>query len=264
MRHLRATARLVLCISWAFTVVVIGRVIRAFHVIAPHRSERWRSVVYRRGCGVMARLLGIRTECVGPIPQAPYLLVCNHVSIFDIFVLGAITGGRFIARADLATWPAFGAVVREFGTIFINRENARDAVRVNREIRAGLEAGGGLIVFPEAGIADEGDVRKFRNACFQPVVELGLPVHYAAIGFDTPQDGPTADEAIVWRDPDTIWGHFRKVAGLAWSRAFVVFGEEPVVGNDRRVLAEAAHAAVWTSFQPLRQVQTREEPVPES
>jgi len=38
---------------------------------------------------------------------------------------------------------------------------------------------------------------------------------------------------------------------------------ERQIESDRRILAEAAHAAVWSTFQPLRQVQTREEPVTE-
>src|SRR5690606_28029526 len=128
-------------------------------------SRRTAEGLFRSGSRIMAGLAGIRIAWQGPVPQQPYLLVCNHLSIFDIFVLGAILSGRFVARDDLERWPFFGWVVREFDPIFIDRASARDAVRVIREIRADLETGGGLIVFPEAGIAVEGDVRAFHAAC---------------------------------------------------------------------------------------------------
>ena len=56
------------------------------------------------------RLLGIRIHVRGaPSKKRPLLIASNHISWSDIMVLGSLDEIHFIAKAEVATWPLFGA-----------------------------------------------------------------------------------------------------------------------------------------------------------
>ena len=50
------------------------------------------------------------------------LIVANHISWLDIFVLNAVQPSRFVAKAELARWPLVGRLIAGVGTLFIERE----------------------------------------------------------------------------------------------------------------------------------------------
>ncbi len=62
----------------------------------------------------MLRSLGVRiTVSGGPIRNLRgVLVVSGHVSWVDIFAIGAVLPGSFVARAELIDWPALGAARR--------------------------------------------------------------------------------------------------------------------------------------------------------
>ena len=68
-------------------------------------------------CRTVLRSLGVRmTVSGGPIRNLPgQLVVSNHVSWVDVFAIGAVMPGSFVARADLITWPALGIAARLAG-----------------------------------------------------------------------------------------------------------------------------------------------------
>ena len=63
-----------------------------------------------------------RKACPGNV-----LIVANHISWLDIFVLNTVEPGRFIAKAELKSWPLVGHLIAGCGTLFLNRASRRDA-----------------------------------------------------------------------------------------------------------------------------------------
>ncbi|HET7096880.1 MAG TPA: lysophospholipid acyltransferase family protein, partial [Casimicrobiaceae bacterium] len=59
------------------------------------------------------------------------LIVANHISWLDIFVLNSQQPVRFIAKAELARLPVIGHLCANAGTLFIERERRRDTHAVN-------------------------------------------------------------------------------------------------------------------------------------
>src|SRR4051812_25759865 len=54
--------------------------------------------------GTVGRMLGFRVIVRGRLSDAPAkLVVANHVSYFDIFVLGGLIPGSFVAKSDIAS-----------------------------------------------------------------------------------------------------------------------------------------------------------------
>lgn len=74
-------------------------------------------LVYHRICsailGFKIRVHG-RAEAKGPV-----LFVCNHTSYTDIAILGALLPASFVAKAEVADWPFFGALAKLQRTVFV-------------------------------------------------------------------------------------------------------------------------------------------------
>ncbi len=125
-------------------------------------SLRFRLWYYR----LLVRIIGLRVVVRGHESTAsPRLVVSNHISYFDIPVLGSVIAGDFIAKADIASWPGFGWMAKAGQTIFIDRR--RSATGTARDqIQERLEAGDTLIMFPESTSGDGNWMRPFKSALF--------------------------------------------------------------------------------------------------
>ena len=47
------------------------------------------------------------------------LIVANHVSWLDIFVINALHPCRFVAKAEIRSWPVLGWLAAAAGTVFM-------------------------------------------------------------------------------------------------------------------------------------------------
>ena len=108
----------------------------------PRLSERSAKRACRPGrCGCW-RLLGIRLELRGQPPAAgPVLLVANHISWLDILVMHAARHCRFVSKSDVRHWPLIGTLATGAGTLYIERESRRDAMRVVHHMADSLKRG---------------------------------------------------------------------------------------------------------------------------
>ena len=111
------------------------------------------------------------------------LIVANHISWLDIFVLHSVRPSRFIAKAELRRWPVLGHLVAGCGTLFLDRESRRDAHRVNRQARDVLAAGDTIAIFPEGTTTDGRSVLPFKSSLLQPIVDARGHVQPIAIRY---------------------------------------------------------------------------------
>jgi len=214
-------------------------------------SGPWRARVLHAWAGVVARSLGARMEVRGEPPRPPFFLVSNHLSYVDIVLLAAQLPCVFVAKAEVASWPAFGAICRSVDTLFIDRENKRDIPRVTGRIEEILRDGRGVIIFPE-GTSGRGDrVLRFKPSLLETAARTGLPVSYASLHYETPAGCPPAGELVCWFGGAGFLSHVLRLLQLPWFRGTVTFGERPISGGDRKSLATRLHAAVEQSFRPV-------------
>lgn len=115
---------------------------------------------------VSAKVIGLKVVVRGVQSTAkPQLVVANHVSYFDIVVIGSQVAGDFVAKADIAKWPVFGVMAKAGRSVFIDRRrsatsNARD------QIQERLDDGDTLIMFPESTSGDGNTMKPFKSALF--------------------------------------------------------------------------------------------------
>jgi 1-acyl-sn-glycerol-3-phosphate acyltransferase len=232
----------------SYAAVVLGSIL-----LLPWRRAklRWQGRVFRAWSRILCRALGIHVRVEGAPPRPPFVLVSNHVSYLDILVLGTQLPCVFVAKAEIDDWPLFGAICRAVNTIFVDRKAKRDVPRVLADIETMLAAGQNVIIFPE-GTSGPGDrVLPFRPSLLDLAARMGHPVHWAAIGYDAPPDGPPTHLALTWWGEMPLVPHIGGVLKLRRIDARIAFGAEPVVADDRKRLADALFAAVSGAFRPM-------------
>lgn len=247
----RAYLRLVGCftvLAVLFPIRLSAKILRPF---LPAFEQRCRRALFQWCCRGLLASSGIRVRVEGRAPEAPYFLVSNHLSFFDIWLLASQLGCVFVSRGDLAHWPLLGYVAREMNTIFIDRERLKDTVRVNQLLAEVMKEGYGVAIFPESGVSQKGTVLPFKPALLESAVQAKLPVHYAIVRYTTPEGCPPASEVSVWKEGVSFFRHFINVASLPHSVATLTFGEVPILGDDRKVLAAELCEAVRARFTPL-------------
>ena len=228
--------------------------LRGLHILRtrfPGLDEPQRQQTIRDWSRQMLRMLGVQLQVLGEPPAAgPLLVVCNHLSWLDIFVLNAARPCRFVSKADVKHWPLIGRLVAGSGTLFIEREKRRDALRVVHHMAERLTAGDVLAVFPEGTTGDGQGVLPFHANLLQaalatdsPIQPVGLAYLHghgqALLGDSLRHEAPVSagDTSLV----RSLW----RTASAGDLQATVHWGEpDTAQGRDRRAWAEALRAEV--------------------
>lgn len=144
-------------------------------------------------CGVIGRWsrrllalcgVGVQIGYVGGATVAPRaLIVANHVSWLDIFVINTLQPCRFVAKSDIRDWPLIGWLCEKSGTIFISRGRLRDVRRIYQGLVAGLQAGEHVAFFPEGGTSVQGKLLPFHANLFEAAIEAGVAVQPYALSY---------------------------------------------------------------------------------
>ena len=250
MRFLRAVVRLPLLLLVTFLVHAALTLLHLLRRRWPHRWLRWRNRVYRGWARAMGRLIGMRLRIEGTPPEGRFVLISNHLSYMDIMVLAAAADVAFVAKSELADWPAVGRVIAAADTIFIDRSRRRDVVRAMAEMEAVLDLPLGVALFAE-GTSGRGDrLLPFRPSLLQVPAGAREPVRFATIHYRTPEGWGAADEWVCWYGDAPFVPHVLKLVQLPFFDAVVRFGDLEILDVDRKRLAERLYTEMEAIFEP--------------
>ncbi|HEY0857093.1 MAG TPA: lysophospholipid acyltransferase family protein [Albitalea sp.] len=131
----------------------------------------------------MLRMLGIALTSGGTPRGGATLVVANHVSWLDILAINAVQPARFVSKADVRGWPLIGWLVACGGTLFIERERKRDALRVVHQVAQALQQGHVVAVFPEGTTSEGHGLLPFHANLLQAAISTGTPIQPVALRF---------------------------------------------------------------------------------
>jgi 1-acyl-sn-glycerol-3-phosphate acyltransferase len=132
----------------------------------------------------LLRLIGITLHARGTPRTGAKLVVANHVSWLDIAAIHAvIPEAHFVSKADVKQWPLIGRLVSGAGTLFIEREKKRDALRVVHQMADALKTGDTVAVFPEGTTGDGRTLLPFHANLLQAAVATATPVQPVVLRF---------------------------------------------------------------------------------
>ena len=189
----------------------------------------------------LLRAIGVRLTTDGELRSGANLLVANHVSWLDIAAVHAVCPrARFVSKSDVRQWPLLGWLIGAVGTLFIERERKRDALRVVHQIAEALKAGEMVAVFPEGTTGDGRTLMPFHANLLQAAIATESPVqpvalHYTEPGFDW---SPT----VSWLGATTLVHSVWAIACARDVRVQVkVLSARASAHADRRALAQRLH-----------------------
>ncbi|EHR73023.1 1-acyl-sn-glycerol-3-phosphate acyltransferase [Burkholderiales bacterium JOSHI_001] len=212
MRTLLALWRLArLVLHLLHGLAVMGLRFGSLNAAGRQRRIQWWSA------GVL-RCLGLRLEAQGSPRPGATLLVANHVSWLDIAALHAVAPqARFVSKADVLHWPLLGWLVRGAGTLFIERERKRDALRVVHQMADALRRGDMVAVFPEGTTGTGPELLPFHANLLQAAIVTETPIQPAVLRFDD-DSGHFCEAATFVGDTTLVQSMWR----IACARGMVV------------------------------------------
>lgn len=185
-----------------------------------------------------AFILNLHIQTVGTPPEAPFILVSNHLSYVDIFPMFINMKCTFVAKKEVGSWPLLGFMVKTMGVIFVDREIKRDVKRVNELISKVINEYQGIVLFPEGTTSGGNEVLPFRSSLLDFPAEMSIPVYYSAIQYKTSRGDPPAETSVCFfGGRDSFLKHLLKLASNKRIDCIVHYAEKPVQMSDRKELA---------------------------
>lgn len=229
---LRVTLRIVLALLLAPGLPLVA-------VPLPGRTR-----VQRIYCRMVLRCFGIRITVSGnPIRNLRgVLVVSGHRSWLDVFAIGAVLPGSFVARADMFTGPAIGIVARMCKIIPIERSSLRRLPGVVDTVARRLRSGQTVVCFPEGTTWCGRDCGAFYPAMFQAAIDAGRPVQPLRLTYHHVDGSVSTVPAFV--GDETLPRSIRRLLTVRRTLARVHVESLQLPGTDRRALAARCQSAV--------------------
>jgi 1-acyl-sn-glycerol-3-phosphate acyltransferase len=218
----------------------------------PRASASERMAMNRAWSLEMLRLAGMKLVVHNDDARldAGVLVVGNHVSWIDIYVINAWRPTPFVSKAEIRKWPVVGWLAHQLGTVFVQREKRSDAKRIMHELADRLLAGEMMFVFPEGTTSDGVSLLPFHANMFQAAVSASCPVQPICLMYEDARGMQTTAPAYIGEMSlnDSLDALLR--CGPVTAHLYVCDALAP--GSDRRLLASEAQAAVVAALERMR------------
>lgn len=197
----------------------------------------------------LLHMIGVQLVVQGQAAPGPVLVVANHVSWLDIVVINAHHTSCFVSKADVQHWPLLGPLITGAGTLLIERERPRDALRVVHLMAERLQNGAILAAFPEGTTSDGEQVLPFHANLLQAAISSGAPVQALALRYRDARSGQPSSAPLFIGDTYLVTSLWRTLcagklrAELHWA------GAETAQGRERRQWANALRSEVVRMLQ---------------
>ena len=140
----------------------------------------WRWGLARAGARLLARLTGTSLTIQGldHLPAGPCVLVANHSSFLDAYVLMAAIPRHFhyVAKRELLDNRWLARPLIRVGTLFVERFDVRRSADEAGQLVEMARAGQSLGFFPEGTFTRMPGLREFRMGAFVAAARAGMPV----------------------------------------------------------------------------------------
>jgi 1-acyl-sn-glycerol-3-phosphate acyltransferase len=163
-----------------------------------------------------------------------YLIAANHISWIDIASIHSFLPCRFVAKSEVASWPVFGWMAKQTGTLFIRRDNKRHGKEIAKQLEDLLPKEP-ICIFPE-GTSTAGDrVLPFKTNLFEPAAQTHIATFPMAIRYRN-QEGKYSD-ATVFIGEMTLIDSITRMLRAKTITVELIFAPSPPTDLDRKDLA---------------------------
>jgi 1-acyl-sn-glycerol-3-phosphate acyltransferase len=160
-----------------FAVVCTFLIVLAIFV-DPRKNDSPQRIFFRN----IVRLAGAGFEVrrsAGFDPDRTSLFICNHVNLFDPFVIYSAIP-QFLRGFELESHfkiPIYGWMMGRFGNIPVPDAPSRESLEIMRSrAKAALDSEISLIAFAEGSRTRDGHVQEFKKGIFGLAQKFGIPI----------------------------------------------------------------------------------------
>jgi 1-acyl-sn-glycerol-3-phosphate acyltransferase len=137
----------------------------------------WWDLAERTAELIVRALWVLRVDGAERVPRTgPVIFISNHQSYLDPVVNGVATRDRqvgFLAKVELFGFSPFGRLIQSFGAIPLKERSDMAAMRA---AIGELQTGRCIVVYPEGGRSDDGEVGVFHRGVALIVRRTKVPV----------------------------------------------------------------------------------------
>jgi 1-acyl-sn-glycerol-3-phosphate acyltransferase len=173
-----------------YTYAEFGTIVAAFMPVMAASWLRHRGDPAMRESGRWMRRLGWLTSRMTPlwdfsvkgegpadIHSAPYVVVANHESTADPFLISYLPWDmRWVGKEELFKLPVIGNCFKWSGDIPLRRGDGDSVRDMMNECKRALAAGIPVMLFPEGTRSKTGELLPFRDGAFRLAIEAQVPV----------------------------------------------------------------------------------------
>ena len=242
---LRRLARLPLLLALAFAGLAIQLLVFPLADVSRRRAiVRLWSRALLAVCGLRLRVHqdgGVR-DARSLLDTGP-MVVANHVSWLDIFVIDSVATCAFVAKSEVRRWPLAGWLAAMAGTVFIERARRHAVHKVIERLRQRLRERFPVAVFPEATTSTGSSLRPFHGNLLEAAIAEAVPVVPMALRYR--DERGQLSEAAAYVDDMTFIESLWLVTGMPYIVAEVhVLAPVPAAGRNRHQLARELRALI--------------------
>jgi 1-acyl-sn-glycerol-3-phosphate acyltransferase len=206
----------------------------------PRVSPAERSELVRRWSAQLVSIAGVHIATKGALPTGHFVIVANHISWVDIFAINSLRAVSFVAKKELADWPVAGRLLKNVGTLFIDRSKRRDTGRMVGVLAQHIREGAPLAFFPEGRVSHGVGVHTFNASLLQPAIDAQACVVPIAITYSPLPAFDYVNRTFL----KSVW------LVLGARDASVTLTILPAqTGDDRRVLSKNLEQAIRSQIQ---------------
>lgn len=160
------------------TTIVLGVTAITIAFLFTPRVARYMGVIWSR---INSFFTPMRVKVIGAEniePRSSYVIISNHQSQYDIYVLYGWLGVDFkwVMKKELEKVPVLGFACKVLGHIYIDRSNPKSAVETINAAKTEIVNGTSVLFFPEGTRSRDGQLGPFKKGAFKMAIDLGIPI----------------------------------------------------------------------------------------
>lgn len=204
-------------------------------------GKRNRHAINKAYSKALLRVLGIQVQVEGNFSKNSSVLVSNHCSWLDPFLVTSLANVSFVTSTDTQKDPLLGPITSVAGCHFVSRKPwslPQEMAAMEKTLASHVH----LAFYPEATSGDGSKLLPFRPTFFDLSVRSGIPVQPAVLRWNS--------DVVPYYGDMKFVPHIAKVIATKGIRATYQLLEpiSPTEFPDRKVLTQACEESIRRAF----------------
>ena len=158
-----------------------------FIIFFPIINRKLKKLLIKRWSSLLLKIfkinLVVNNDLKKILRKKNYLIVSNHISWLDIFVINSAYPVTFVAKKSISRWPILSWLVKASETIFIDRKRITKIKETSKEVENFLQNKGSICIFPEGTSTDGSQLLNFKSTLLQTAINKKISVLPIAIQY---------------------------------------------------------------------------------